>query len=186
MNVVPKMQVREIEMHDIALLADYWFQATEEQLKSMGADKHLLPSYQEFCNTLTLQVKYSYQQKRAYAIIWLLNGEPVGHCNTNKIIFGKEAYMHLHLWNAENRQKGMGINFVQQSLSYFFNNLKLKRLYCEPFALNHAPNNLLKRIGFTYVKEYITKPGNINYVQPVKLWLLTLEDFESRIALKKH
>jgi RimJ/RimL family protein N-acetyltransferase len=59
-------------------------------------------------------------------------------------------------------------------------------LYCEPFALNHAPNNLLKRIGFTYVKEYITKPGNINYVQPVKLWLLTLEDFESRIALKKH
>ncbi len=177
METIPFLDAREIEMKDVDLIADYWFQSSAAHLKSMGADINLLPNRKDFCKMLAHQIKSNYKDKKAYATIWLLNNEPVGHCNTNKIIFGEEAYMHLHLWNIENRQKGMGTTLVKKSLLYFFKNLQIKQLFCEPFALNHAPNNLLKTVGFTYLKEYITKPGNLNYIQPVKRWVLTKEDY---------
>jgi RimJ/RimL family protein N-acetyltransferase len=107
----------------------------------------------------------------------LLNDQPIGHCNVNKIIFGEEAYMHLHLWQNNTRQKGMGATLVKKSIPFFFKNLKLKRLYCEPYALNPAPNKTLEKIGFQLVKEYVTVPGYLNFEQPVKRWELTYNKY---------
>lgn len=180
------LNVREITVEDVDLLADYWFQSSSAYLRAMGADKDLLPSREDFCNSLLEQINHPYNKKKAYAIIWLKNDIPFGHCNTNKIVYEKEAYMHLHIWNNENRQKGIGTHLVTRSLPYFFKNLKLKRLYCEPFALNHAPNNLLKRVGFNYLEEYITKPGNLNYVQPVKRWVLEYTAFLKKRINKEN
>jgi len=73
--------------------------------------------------------------------------------------------MHLHLWNAASRKKGIGSQLVKMSLKYFFENLKLKRLFCEPYALNPAPNKTLEKTGFDFVKEYITIPGAFNFEQ---------------------
>lgn len=63
------------------------------------------------------------------------------------------------------------------TLPYFFNKLQLKRLYCEPYALNPAPNKTLEKVGFTFVKEHLTIPGSLNFEQPAKLWELTYNDF---------
>jgi RimJ/RimL family protein N-acetyltransferase len=60
--------------------------------------------------------------------------------------------MHLHLWYPDKRIKGMGVQLVKKSLPYFFNNLHLKTLYCEPYALNPAPNKTLPKVGFEFVK----------------------------------
>ncbi|WP_340200786.1 GNAT family N-acetyltransferase [Ascidiimonas sp. W6] len=174
--------VREMEISDIDLLANYWYESSHEHLKSMGADKNLLPAYKDFCKMLKTQIQYPYQKKQAYALIWMFKGEAIGHCNVNQIVFERKAYMHLHLWESKSRKRGMGTALVKQSLPYFFENLKLEELFCEPFALNHAPNNLLKSMGFTYLKEHITKPGNINYIQPVKLWVLKKAQYLERMV----
>lgn len=169
--------VREMQISDIDLLAGYWYGSSSEHLKSMGADKNLLPAYPDFCKMLSAQIQYPYQKKQAYPLIWMFKGKAIGHCNVNQIVYERKAYMHLHLWESGSRKKGIGTALVKQSLPYFFENLKLEELFCEPFALNHAPNNLLKSTGFTYLKEHITKPGNINYIQPVKLWVLKKDQY---------
>src|SRR5262245_14031839 len=110
------LAVREIETSDIPLITEYWLSASEEFLRGMGADIHKLPSREKWHEMLTEQIKQPYAEKQGYATIWLIAGQPVGHCNVNKIIFGTEAYMHLHLWNADIRRSGMGAELVKMSL----------------------------------------------------------------------
>lgn len=116
------------------------------------------------------QVALPYNEKKAYALIWEADGKAIGHTNVNPINYGKEAYMHIHIWYEEERKKGYGLNLINMSLPYYFKNLNLERVLCEPYALNAAPNKTLEKAGFSFVKEYITIPGSITFEQPVKQW----------------
>ncbi len=180
MHTQPQLTVREIQEKDINFIADYWLCSTPEYLRAMGADKAKLPTRQQWETMLQNQLAQPYNQKQAYATIWEVNGEAIGHCNVNKIQFGEEAYMHLHIWKPGARKSGFGAELVKKSLPFFFDNLQLKTLYCEPYALNPAPNKTLQKVGFKLLKEYITTPGHINFEQPVKLWELSAEDFSRR------
>ncbi len=167
--------VREIQETDIELLIQYWQNADDDFLIAMGVDLAKLPSKTEWESMLNHVVNAPIEQKKSYCIIWLEDGEPIGHSNVNKILFADEAYMHLHLWNSNSRQKGIGVELVKKSIPLFFENLKLEKLFCEPFALNPAPNNALKKIGFEFQKSYTTIPGSINFEQPVNLWMMSKE-----------
>ncbi|KAA5532143.1 GNAT family N-acetyltransferase [Taibaiella lutea] len=171
------LSVREIQEQDIPLISDYWVNATSESLLAMGAIKEMVPDQKYWQEALLSQIKSNYAEKQSYCTIWLVDGEPIGHCNVNKIIFGQEAYMHLQLWKADKRQSGLGTSLVKLSLPYFFQNLQLKTLFCEPYALNPAPNSTLKKLGFDFVKEYITVPGSFSFEQPTNRWELSLEKF---------
>lgn len=164
--------VRELTESDIPLIADYWTQSSDEHLQSMGVDLAKIPARQDFIEMLDHQLSLPIEKRNAYCIIWLLDGVPVGHCNTNPTEFGNEANMHLHIWSAENRKKKLGMQFLRMTVPLFFKNLKLKRLVCEPYALNPAPNKALEKFGFTLEREYVTVPGGINFEQPVKRWVL--------------
>ncbi len=107
-----------------------------------------------------------------------MNDVPVGHSNVNKIIFGEEAYMHLHLWKADKRQKGIGTALVKMTLPYFFDNLQLKTLYCDPYALNPAPSKTVEKVGFTFIKEHRSIPGYLNFEQQTKLWALSYDNYK--------
>lgn len=164
------LSVREIQKKDIPLIVKYWTEADPEYLKGMGADPSKLPAAEAFQNMLAQQLDQSYEEKQSYCLIWELENEAVGHCNVNKIIYGSEAYMHLHLWNNPDRKKGLGTEFIKLSIPLFFKNLELKIIYSEPYALNPAPNRTLEKAGFTLEKEYLTIPGAINFEQMVKRW----------------
>ena len=88
--------------------------------------------------------------------------------------------MHLHMWNSDLRKKGIGTELVKMSLPYFFENLQLKKIYCEPYALNAAPNIVLGKAGFTFMKKYLTIPGFLNFEQPVKCWELTYDQYKKK------
>lgn len=77
------------------------------------------------------------------------------------------------------RKKGMGSELLKMTLPCFFKNLKLKTLWCEPYALNSAPNKTLEKAGFNLIKEYTTVPGFICFEQPVKQWMMSYEDFKN-------
>lgn len=176
------LSVREIETSDIDLIADYWLNSDPGHLKGMGVDLDKLPTREQWSSMLLKQIETPLPQKNAYCIIWLENGKPVGHCNTNPASFGQEANMHLHLWNSHSRKKGMGSALVRLTLPFFFENLQLKKLICEPYALNPAPNKTMEKLGFDLVKEYITIPGSLNFEQPVKRWEMTVEKFRELIV----
>ncbi len=173
-----QLSVRELQESDIEPLSDYWFKSDPSFLVNMGVDLSKIPPREEWEQMLIEQIGQSYTEKKSYCLVWLLNEEPVGHSNVNRIIFGEEAYMHLHIWKQDNRTKGLGAQFVKMCLPYFFEKMQLKKICCEPYALNPAPNKTMEKLGFEFIKEYITIPGWINFEQPVKHWELTLEKFK--------
>jgi RimJ/RimL family protein N-acetyltransferase len=167
------LSVREIQKSDIESITQYWLAADPAFLSGMGVDLSKMPSKEEWVAMLSEQLTKSCPEKKSYCTIWLADNKAIGHCNVNKIKFAEEAYMHLHMWNSGLRKKGMGTELVKMSLSYFFKNLELKKIYSEPYALNPAPNKTLEKAGFAFVKEFITIPGFLNFEQPVNLWELT-------------
>ena len=173
-----KLSIREIEERDIEPLLDYWYTASDEFLIGMGVDVSKILKRDEFRKMLLEQLTQSYTEKQSYCIIWQADGKAIGHSNVGKIVFGEEAYMHLHMWKSDARKKGLGTELVKMTLPYYFKNLALKMLYCEPYALNPAPNKTLGKVGFKFVKNYITTPGWVNYEQPVNRWELSYEDFK--------
>ena len=175
------LSAREMQKYDVEPITQYWLTADPAFLKSMGVDLAKMPSKKEWITMLLEQLAQPYPEKKSYCLIWQIDKKAIGHCNVNKIKFGDEAYMHLHLWNKEFRKKGMGTELVKMSLPYFFENLELKKIYSEPYALNPAPNKTMEKAGFTFVKEFITIPGFLNFEQPVKRWELTYEQYKNQI-----
>lgn len=176
---MPKLSVREIEEKDIPLIIEYWTGSSDEHMKAMGVDIAKLPTASQWNEMLPQQLQQDYNEKKAYATIWLVDDKPVGHCNVNQIVFGDSAHMHLHLWSSDSRRKGIGQQLVLQSLPFFFENLQLETLYCQPFADNPAPNKTLERVGFTFEKTYRATPGYINFEQDVNLWFLTKDAYQN-------
>lgn len=173
------LRVREIEAADIPYLVDYWLYSDPEHLVAMGVDLDKLPKEDELEEMLGSQLGLPLSEKKSYALIWEQNGEPVGHCNVNQIEFGKQAHMHLHLWQADNRKAGIGSALVKKSIPVFFENLELETLICEPYTLNPAPNKTLEKIGFTFIKSHTCVPGYLNFEQEVNRWEMTHETFKS-------
>lgn len=172
------LSVREIQTSDIASIRQYWQTSDEAYLRGMGADPAKLPDAETWATLLAEPITQPYEEKKSYCLIWQLDGRPVGHSNTNKIVFGREAYMHLHIWTPEVRRQGLGAAFVRLSLPWFFQRLQLEKLFCEPYALNPGPNKTLEKTGFTFVKTYTGTPGWINFEQEVNLWEMSRAQWE--------
>ena len=173
-----QLSVRELHSSDIEHIAQYWLDSDPKFLISMGVDLAKLPSKSGLTAALLEQLNQPLPNKQSYCIIWELDKIPIGHCNINKIKFAEEAFMHLHLWDSKTRKKGMGISLIKMTLPYFFQNFELKKLYCEPYALNPAPNKTLEKVGFKFIKQYLTIPGSLNFEQQVNRWELSFDNYQ--------
>ena len=176
--------VREITKADFNLIIDYFLGSSPEFLKALGVDINKLPAKKEWERIISDDFAQPPEQKKLYYVIWQMEGVSVGHSNINDIVFGKEAYMHLHLWHAGNRNKGDGTYFIKESLGYYFGKFDLQKIFCQPYALNPAPNHTLKKAGFRFIKTYETIPGWLNFKQPVNLWELNCNEFHNQ--LREH
>lgn len=168
-----QLSVRAMEATDIALMVDYFLNASEAFLKAMGADKSKLPNRSDWIALLEQDIEKPHAEKDFFYMIWEVDGQAIGHNNINKITYGKEASMHLHVWQPLKRQKGLGLQFLRLSIPHFFKEFELEYLLCEPYALNIAPNKTLRKLGFEFIKSYETKPGWINFYQAVNQYKLT-------------
>lgn len=182
MNNPQHLSVQEFQVAHVPLLLDYWFNASPEHLPGMGVDPRKMPTRAALESMLLQQLQTPIEQRRSYALVWCCDDKPVGHSNTNPTYFGKEATMHLHLWQSPQRLQGWGTEFVRMSLPWYFGKLRLQTLWCEPYALNPAPNRTLEKVGFQLQKEYVTTPGSINFEQPVKRWCMTRAQFMLALA----
>jgi RimJ/RimL family protein N-acetyltransferase len=173
-----QLSVREYTAHDIEKIVDYFIQADIDFLKGMGADKRKFPERKPWIELLQKELVKAYHEKSYYYLVWLLDHQPIGHSNVNQIEFGASAQMHLHVWNSERRKSGLGVAFLRRTIPYYFEKLALKKLICEPYSLNVAPNKTLLKVGFKFVRTYETIPGPINFRQIVNRYELTREQFD--------
>ena len=170
-----KLSVREMKENDIAAIVNYFCDASPDFLLGMGANKALLPNKKMWMKAIHNQLAKPYTEKEIYYTIWQADGQPIGHSNINKIRYGIEANMHLHMWHGQNRKKGVGGQLVKESIACFFTHFNLQRLLCEPYTKNPAPAKTLPGLGFEFEKEYETIPGAICFPQKVKRFVLSRE-----------
>lgn len=174
-----KISVRELTEDDIGFIANYWLNSDQDFLIGMGVDLEKLPSEKDLREMLMTQIHLPDTKRSSLALILDIDGRPSGHCNVNGISYGEEATMHLHIWNAAGRRKGIGTRMVLAALPVFFDRLKLQTIWCEPYAENPAPNRTLAKAGFEFVKKHRTVPGSLNFEQEVNRYKLSREKFES-------
>jgi len=170
-------QVRDVAAEDVRLIVGYFHNADTQFLRGMGVDPAKMPDPDCWMQTITDDLNKPPNEKQFHYLIWEIDGQPAGHSNINKIVYGDNARMHLHLWQSDKRQSGNGSWFVRESLRHYFELFVLQKLFCEPCALNPAPNKTLPKCGFSFVEQYEGIPGWINYHQQVNRWVLRREDW---------
>ncbi len=172
------LSIRHAKKSDFTNILDYFLTADEDLLLAMGVDVKKLPSKEEWLGVLIEEFEKSTDKRSLFYVIWEQATKAIGHSNINQIVYGEEAHFHLHLWNSATREKGMGLAFIKMTIPIYFKVFKLKKLYCEPYAFNPAPNKILEKLGFEFIEQYSTIPGSINLYQPVNKWCLNLKKFE--------
>lgn len=153
-------------------MIDYFISAENTFLRGMGVDRSRIPAKNEWLREVLADHKAPDDKKDRFYLAWLYNGEQIGHSSINKIRIDEEAYFHLHMWRANLRRTGLGVELCKRSVQFYFKRFRLRRLLCEPFADNPAPNKVLPKLGFKFVKRYRTVPGQICPEQEVNLYVL--------------
>jgi RimJ/RimL family protein N-acetyltransferase len=166
------LTVREMTAAETDLIIDYFQNATPEHLETLGVDPTRMPSVQSWRERLQREAALPIDKRAIVLVIWLSDDQPVGFSTSDKIRYGEQANMHLHVIEPERRHQGIGVECVRRSVDIYFERLKLKRLFCEPNAFNVAPNRTLQKAGFKYLKTHMTVPGPLNFHQAVTRWVI--------------
>jgi RimJ/RimL family protein N-acetyltransferase len=164
--------VRPLTRDEIGIRIEYFHRSSDEHLARMGVDRALLPDPEIWQAEYDADYERPLEARRTYTLAWLLDDRIVGFSSTDRIAVGEEAFMHLHVIEQARRRRGLGVAFVELSVAHYFDVLALERLYCEPNALNVAPNRTLQRAGFRYVMSHHTTPGPYNPPQVVTRWVV--------------
>ena len=173
MQGIEEIEVRPFSIREeYELMLDYFYKADEPFLRGMGVDRLKLPQRDKWLDALLVDHKKPDKERDRFYLVWIFRRQRVGHSSINNIIHGTEAFIHLHLWNSNLRKAGLGTEFVRRSANFFFDRFNLKKLVCEPWAENPAPNRVLEKLGFTFVRRYRTIPGIIAYEQDVNRYEL--------------
>jgi RimJ/RimL family protein N-acetyltransferase len=140
----------------------------------MGVDPNKLPKREDWVEAVLLDHERAEEEKERSYLAWVYEDKLVGHSSINQIKVGEEAFIHLHLWASDLRNAGLGTRFFDKSAKEFIRWFNLRRLYCEPYAENPAPNHIVTKLGFHFVKSHRCIPGPINFEQDVNLYLLDI------------
>jgi RimJ/RimL family protein N-acetyltransferase len=173
---VSSIEVRPFESRsDYLSMIEYFTSGSPEFLRGMGVDPAKMPDRDAWLERAWRdhQLPEDDAGRERFYVGWYLDGELIGHSSISQIRWGEEAYIHLHMWKADRRRSGIGSEFFRKSIDFFYDRFQLKRLYCEPYAENPAPNRVLEKLGYKPVKRYRTTPGPINFEQDVNRYEIT-------------
>jgi RimJ/RimL family protein N-acetyltransferase len=176
MNAARALIVREMQLGEVGVRIDYFHDSSDEHLRTLGVDRALLPTREAWRQFYAEDYARPTRERENYSLVWELDGDVVGFSSVDRIDFGNEAFMHLHILNPAQRKEGLGAMFVRESAATYFRVLDLKRLFSEPSAFNVAPNRTLQRAGFRYLLTHEAQPSPINLWQVTTRWVLDRPD----------
>ena len=172
MTEAPLLTVREMTLADVEIRIGYFHDASDQHLRTLGVSRELLPTREAWREFYREDDARSIEERLNFALVWEVDDRPVGFSSADRIVFGTEAFMHLHILRPERRRRGLGTDGVRQSALAYLEILQLDRVYCEPNAFNVAPNRTLQRAGFHYLFSHEATPSPINFPQVTTRWVL--------------
>src|SRR5712672_977157 len=113
-----EMEIRHFRTkEEYGQMVDYFTQSADEFLRGMGIDPPKLPSRETWLAEVWEDHHKPEPEKDRIYLAWVYDGELVGHSSINKIRWGEEASIHLHLWKPQLRRKGIGAEFFRRSVT---------------------------------------------------------------------
>jgi hypothetical protein len=94
----PRLSVRPMAPEEVERVVGYFHDADDEFLALLGADRPRFPDRASWCALVRDDMARPLPEREYHYLVWEVDDRPVGHCNINKITFGRDAYLHLHLW----------------------------------------------------------------------------------------
>jgi RimJ/RimL family protein N-acetyltransferase len=164
--------VRPLRLDEVDVRIDYFHDASDDYLTKLGVDRALLPERAAWRTFYEEDFAKPLAERETYNLAWELDGRLVGFSSVDRIDFGEQAFMHLHILEEPKRRSGLGTKFVRLSVEDYFRTLELRRVFCQPNAFNIAPNRTLQRAGFRYVFTKEMQPSPINFPQPITRWVM--------------
>ena len=167
-----RLRIRRMEPADVDVRSAYFHDATDEHLALLGVDRAKLPDPAPWRAEFEEQFRRPVRERTSDGVVWELDGVMIGFSTIDRIMFGDEAFMHLHIIDPGRRRAGLGTQLVVRSARHYLDAFELDRLYCEPHAFNPAPNRTLQRAGFRHLSTQVTTPGPLNLRQTTNRWVL--------------
>jgi RimJ/RimL family protein N-acetyltransferase len=168
----PKPEVREMQLDEVDLRINYFHHSSDDYLRRLGVARDRLWTPEAWWSFYQEDYARPLRDRENYSVVWELDGRTVGFSSADRIVFGQEAFLHLHMVEPELRRKGLGAEFVAMSAERYFRALELEQLFSEPNAFNTAPNRTLQRAGFRYLFTHEAQPGPMNFLQVTNRWVM--------------
>lgn len=147
------LEIRDFTQNDIVAQDRYLSESSDEYLYNMGVDPSTvwaLPSSDRVQSILATPV----QDRSAHTYSIVLNDETIGVFVVKKIQFGKIAELHLHIFEARNRQRGFTSLAFWKMLPKVFETFKIEVLLCQPCETNLGPNAFLQKLGLKVLATF--------------------------------
>lgn len=170
-DVDSELESREMAFYEVGMIVDYFHSQAPEDLDRLGVDPTRLPDPAVWTELLRAECERAVENRLIFPVAWYADDLAVGFSTVDKIEFGELAHMHAHLMEPTLRRRGLGTAYVRQTAWLCFELLRVKRIVCEPHALNVAANRTLQRAGFRYEATHWTVPGALSFRQPVTRWV---------------
>jgi GNAT superfamily N-acetyltransferase len=135
-DVPMSLAVREMALDEVDLIIDYFNGATPEHLETVGVDPTRLPKRRDWQAGYVAEYRKPAKERSTLLVIWELDGVAVGFSTADKVVYGEQAHMHLHVVDPNRRGSGIGSACVRETaMLYFamlyFDALALKLLFCD-------------------------------------------------------
>ena len=133
----------------------------------MCVDKTQLPSSSDLNARLTKLLDTPLPDRASDPLIWEVDSKAVGLTNLNAIERGKQADIHLHLFDPHSRGKGLGRRLFMMSVQKYFQRHGLAKIVCQPASANPGPTGLMRALEIPVARTYLTKPSMICFEHEV-------------------
>ncbi|MES2802754.1 MAG: hypothetical protein V4654_09705 [Bdellovibrionota bacterium] len=90
--------IQSCTVEDIAFIADYISNCSEEFVRSFGADKKKVPPKEILIENLRKNLD-EHGIVKNFAIAYY-KGQRIGHCNVNNIVENDSGVIHAQIWDA--------------------------------------------------------------------------------------
>src|SRR5438045_228825 len=94
------LSVREMDLTEVDVRINYFHDASDDHLRTLGVDRALLPERSEWRAIHEVDYARPLDEREVFLTLWEWDRKPVGFSSLDHIAFGSEAFMHLHMLNS--------------------------------------------------------------------------------------
>ena len=139
------VSIRDFFPEDITTMVNYWTQSSTEFWKVRGVDKTKLSTEGEF----TERYKNAFLNNggvKTFGVI-LFRKKAIGVHSLTDLIENESSVFYAHIWNEENRKRGIGFYSYLKAAEYFMHKLNLKKIIFKTPIINIGANRIKEKLG---------------------------------------